>query len=365
MASIFKRKGAKRYTIRYIDGNGQRREKVGTSDKQTTERIAAKLEADAQLRLAGVIDPVAERMAKSERQPLGDHLHVFQTALESKGSTEGHISETIAYIRSVCDACGYKIPRDLDATAVSSHVAELRRDGKSARSINKRLTAIKTFTRWMCRQGRLRIDPMVQISKLNTQVDRRLQRRALTDDEIDQLIETTSQQPTWSWREGRTHDSERRHIRGPWRAVLYQLTLGTGLRRGELASLTLGSFDLSDLDAATVTVKAAYSKRRREDVLPIRRDLGELLLNALQDCDLQTPIFRLPDNTADMLRADLKAAGIPERDDSGHVVDFHALRHTYITRLARSGGAPAVAKSLARHSTISLTIDHYTHIGQR
>ena len=39
----------------------------------------------------------------------------------------------------------------------------------------------------------------------------------------------------------------------------------------------------------------------------------------------------------------------------------HALRHTFITRLARSGVVPAVAKSLARHSTIVLTMDHYTH----
>ncbi|MCX5670458.1 MAG: hypothetical protein NTU94_03950 [Planctomycetota bacterium] len=43
------------------------------------------------------------------------------------------------------------------------------------------------------------------------------------------------------------------------------------------------------------------------------------------------------------------------------MVDFHALRHMFITRLARSGVVPAVAKSLARHSTIVLTMDHYTH----
>jgi len=49
------------------------------------------------------------------------------------------------------------------------------------------------------------------------------------------------------------------------------------------------------------------------------------------------------------------------RDASNRVVDFHALRHTFITRLARSGVMPAVAKSLARHSTIVLTMDHYTH----
>ena len=38
-----------------------------------------------------------------------------------------------------------------------------------------------------------------------------------------------------------------------------------------------------------------------------------------------------------------------------------ALRHTFITRLARSGVVPAVAKSLARHSGLVLTMDHYTH----
>jgi len=54
-------------------------------------------------------------------------------------------------------------------------------------------------------------------------------------------------------------------------------------------------------------------------------------------------------------------AFLADTDGSGRVVDFHAPRHTFITRLARSGVVPAVAKSLARHSTIVLTMDHYTH----
>ena len=37
------------------------------------------------------------------------------------------------------------------------------------------------------------------------------------------------------------------------------------------------------------------------------------------------------------------------------------MRHSFLTRLARSGVAPAVAKSLARHSGLVLTMDHYTH----
>ena len=62
-----------------------------------------------------------------------------------------------------------------------------------------------------------------------------------------------------------------------------------------------------------------------------------------------------------MFKADRDAAGIPARDDAGRVADFHALRHTFITNLATGGVAPKTAQALARHSTITLTLDRYTH----
>jgi hypothetical protein len=66
-----------------------------------------------------------------------------------------------------------------------------------------------------------------------------------------------------------------------------------------------------------------------------------------------------------MLRHDLDAAEIPYRDGAGKVFDFHALRHQFISMLARSGVHPKTAQELARHSTITLTMDHYTHVGIR
>ena len=42
--------------------------------------------------------------------------------------------------------------------------------------------------------------------------------------------------------------------------------------------------------------------------------------------------------------------------------DFHALRHGFVSRLASSGVHPKVAKELARHSTITLTMDRYAHV---
>ena len=43
------------------------------------------------------------------------------------------------------------------------------------------------------------------------------------------------------------------------------------------------------------------------------------------------------------------------------MVDFHALRHTFVTNLARGKVHPKIAQALARHSTIALTMDRYTH----
>jgi len=55
-------------------------------------------------------------------------------------------------------------------------------------------------------------------------------------------------------------------------------------------------------------------------------------------------------------------AGIEYRDAGGRVADFHALRHTYISRLVRSGANVKVAQELARHSTPTLTLGRYAHV---
>ena len=57
---------------------------------------------------------------------------------------------------------------------------------------------------------------------------------------------------------------------------------------------------------------------------------------------------------------DLEAAGLPKKDARGRVLDFHALRMTYITHLRLAGVSLDMAKRLARHSDVRLTEDIYT-----
>lgn len=63
-----------------------------------------------------------------------------------------------------------------------------------------------------------------------------------------------------------------------------------------------------------------------------------------------------------MIRKDLKDTKIEYTDDSGRDLDFHALRHTFITNLALAVVHPAVTQKLARYSSIELTMKYYTQV---
>lgn len=85
--------------------------------------------------------------------------------------------------------------------------------------------------------------------------------------------------------------------------------MGRGFWAGELASMTRGVVGL-DVDPSAVTVRAAYSERRRDDRQPIRPDLAEALRGWLAGKPAGEPVFRVGDHSrlAGVLRTDLRAA---------------------------------------------------------
>ena len=127
-------------------------------------------------------------------------------------------------------------------------------------------------------------------------------------------------------------------IGGQERSLVYRTAVETGLRMNELATLSRGCVDL---DGATLTVKAGYSKHRREDVLPMRSELVELLRAHVGRKAPAAKLFTMPNKfrMLDAFKSDLAAAGIL-RHDEGKVLDFHCLRHSFISSLAAAGVHP-------------------------
>jgi len=71
-----------------------------------------------------------------------------------------------------------------------------------------------------------------------------------------------------------------------------------------------------------------------------------------------------PKKYCSMLRADLEELNIPFVDAMGRYADFHSLRHTYGTELAKVV-MPAVHKELMRHKDIRTTMAYYTHLVEK
>jgi integrase len=315
------------------------------------------------------------------RRALTDHIADWRAALLAKANTLRHAELVTCRASKAFDACGFRFWSDIAASRLVAHLGKLREESKgaegevvlgvSAQTFNFYLQAAKQFCVWMVRDGRASASPLAHIQGVSVTTDRRHDRRALSADELRRLLDSTRTAAT------------RAGITGAERAMLYRLAVETGLRAGELRSLTRGSFWLEGKEPS-VTVAAAYSKNRREAVQPLLPSTAAELQKHLANKLPTAPAFPMPkpNMVARIMRADLavarqawiEAAATAEerqereqstdlayRDDAGRVFDFHALRHTFISNLAAGGVHPKTAQQLARHSTITLTMDRYSH----
>jgi len=304
----------------------------------------------------GLVD--SRRFAATK--PLASHLEDFHKMLLDKGNTAKHARTVKGRAERAFAACGFRFYSDIDATALAEHLAELRKDTQDADGNAKQGIARQTsnfilgscnqFCRWMLKYHRAHENPLTHLTKMNVRQDRRHDRRALTADELRRLLEAAETGP------------ELFGMAGPERRLCYRLAAESGLRASELRSLTRASFDMK-AQPPTVTVQAGYSKHRREDTLPLRPDTAAVLATYLAGKHPGAQAFNMPKSydTATMIRADLEAAGIEYTDAAGRFADFHCLRHSFITGLANGGVHPSTAQALARHSTIVLTMDRYSH----
>jgi integrase len=372
VASIFKSSPrAKKYTILYFDHNGKRRKRAGTTDKAVTERIARDIENHVALRREGTVDPKAEAYRDHEARPLAEHVDAYATHLADKGRTRAHIALTISRTRRVvplfrgaplaeiepANSSAGELARaaarldawtaparlsDLTGERVQAALAMLRESGRSLATCNHHATAVCGFAKWCHKTHRLREHPLRSVVRFNAKEDRRHDRRTISLEELQRLIQAAERGP--------------RHVKmtGPMRALCYRLAVATGLRFTEIGSIRPESFEWQ---APSVSVAAGYTKNGEPATLPLARDLADDLAVYVATLSPGEPVFPLPrrGRGAEMLRIDLAAAGIPYRDAAGLVFDFHALRCETATLADQVGISPRVVQKMMRHSTLELT----------
>ncbi len=373
MASVFKREGRPSYYVAWTDHNGKRRHKsTKTTDKQTAQRIANKLDSDSALRRDNIIDGRLEAISLESSRPLSEILDAYSASLTASGRSQAYIDATRNKIESIADSRGWKKLQDISADGLNERCSVMKRDGSSARTIAGYIQSLRGLTRWAMKNGKLASDPIVTVVKPSSEADRKLVRRYLTQDEWFWLDRVTRQSPT---RFGMT---------GQERALLYALAIQTGLRSAECRSLTRGSLFLT-VAKPYVLANAANTKNRKQAKQYIQHQLAVELLNLVSKKLRSVPVFAMPHESTvvDMIREDMhRARGawldtiadpqakqeaeegdfLAVLDSEGKRIDFHALRHTCGTWLAQAGVDIKTVQSIMRHSTIVLTMDRYGHI---
>jgi integrase len=326
---------------------GGKKVSLGTTDEgQAWERLRALLRRRAEGR-AGLRDAYADHAEK----PLAEHVEAWCAFLRAKGTTANHVADLRRNVLRVAAEAGWRSVADLTAESCLLAADRLAaREGHHAQTRKHVLSHLKQFSRWLSRHGRLRSHPLDLVTFRPVEDDLRHERRCPADAEMSRL---------WAYLYG-PGARRRKGMTGPQRALGYKVAMAAGLRAGELRSLTRESFDL---DAGTLTVEAAYDKRRRKVTCRLPPWLLAELRGWFAAGGGLWGTFPAK-NPGKVLYADLHAAAVPVSvpgpDGKPLYFDFHSLRVWYCTRLAEQPGMDLkTLMDLCRHSTPTLTLKVY------
>jgi len=410
------------WVIRYRDGEGRVREvTTRCQDEQAARHVLAELVKRAEYVRAGIITPQQDRVANHADVPISEHVaayvqHLKAKTVRGKRVSEKHRENVRRQLNRLVEDCGFSRLADIDRDAMVRWMNRAEDEGMSARTRNTYRAAIVAFCNWCVETDRLVANPLKGLCKADVRSDRRRVRRALTEDELRRLLkaarlrgvadygrETVPLPPekkrgrstwryaplTWetletAYERGRAVLSKRpeylaeQERLGRERALIYKTMVLTGLRKGELASITVGQIHL-DADRPHIELMAKDAKAGRGALVPLRDDLAgdlrkwlaeklavqqELARLSGKAVPLRLPadefLFTVPRDFIKIFDRDLAAAGIPKCDERGRTVDLHALRHTFGTHLSKNGVPPRTAQAAMRHSSLDLTMNVYT-----
>ena len=397
-----------KWLAKFRDENGAIQEvSTGCRDKQAASAALVELERRAERIRSGVLTASEDAIARHSTAPIAEHFDTYREHRVARELNAVRIKNADSRLKRLADECGFRKLSDLTGEAMSQWLGLQLELGMGPGTRNEYLKEVVTFGNWCVRTGRLNLNPFASIPRANAKADCRRKRRALDEQELEKLLyvarwrplaeygrETVPLAPNDSskrskWKkapitldtlEGSVKLARQRLMdnpdfarkldqRGRERALVYRTLVLTGLRRGELASLTVGAIALDETSPYAI-LAAGDEKNRKGSEIPLRADLVAELrewiadkrkaFSGSSDEFSQQPLFSVPASLLKVLNRDLAAAGIPKTDSRGRTVDVHAMRMTLATMLNKSGVAPRTAQEIMRHSDIRLTMENYT-----
>jgi integrase/recombinase XerC len=242
-------------------------------------------------------------------------------------------------------------PKHLNLEVIRGYLGELYRQGQARSSVARKVSALRTFTRYLRREGLIEADPAVlAVAPKRAQTVP----AHLSVDEMSQLLET----PDVSTPLGRRD-----------RAIL-ELFYASGIRLSELVAV-----DLEDVDLSGRMVRV-MGKGRKERIVPFNKSTEKSLRKWYADRSLlarrdersrRTPAEGIP------LFVNARGGRLTGRSVQRLVARYvsscstrfgvspHALRHSFATHLLQAGADLRAIQELLGHVRLSTT-QRYTHV---
>ena len=242
-------------------------------------------------------------------------------------------------------------PGDITLDLIRAFLAELHRQGQARTSVGRKVSALRSFVRYLRREGWLDRDPTaLTVSP----------RRAhtipahLTVDEVSRLLDVPDAQTPLGRRD---------------RAIL-ELFYASGLRLSELVGV-----DLEDVDIRGRMVRV-MGKGRKQRLVPFTGSCAAAIRAWLDDRRLLrtgTPRAGAGADSGDPLFVNARGARLTGRSVQRLVarhmgacsarfdISPHALRHTFATHLLQHGADLRAIQELLGHVRLSTT-QRYTHV---
>jgi integrase/recombinase XerC len=240
-----------------------------------------------------------------------------------------------------CDTQGIDDWPQLDTRQVRAFASQLHRRGLGGRSIQRRLSALRSFCRFLIRRGELRHNPAQDVRAPKT--PRKLP-HSIDTDRIQRLLD------------GGTDD---------WLSLrdlaIMELMYSSALRLAELVSLDLADIDLHRCEARVT------GKGRKTRIVPVggkaHAAVQHWLTERASHCaDGETALFISRRGTRISPRSvqqRMKRWALNRGLDSR--LHPHALRHSCATHVLESSGDLRAVQELLGHANLSTT-QIYTHL---
>ncbi|MCO6148327.1 tyrosine-type recombinase/integrase [Flavobacterium sp. NRK1] len=232
---------------------------------------------------------------------------------------------------------------DANYSQIRSWIVELVENGIANKSVNRKISSLKSFYKFLLRSKQISVNPLLKHKSLKTEKKVQV---PFSEKELENVLIDIDY----------PEDFE-----GVRNRLIIELFYTTGIRRAELIGLKLNSFD-----AGNNTLKV-LGKRNKERILPVlactallisrylaeRRSLSEvadrdvLILNSRGNKVSESFVYRLINSYFSVVSGKVKKSP-------------HVLRHTFATHLLNNGADLNSVKELLGHASLSST-QIYTH----